>query len=490
MSPRLLATLRGHVDAISGLAFTVCDNGRFLVSGDASGQLIVWSRRLLRKVCSIQQAHSNSIVSVAAPVLQAYSAHTGQSPHHDLPFFRDQVIVTYGRDNLIRIWRLRCEDAAAQLDPDNVPGLEDELATLTEVLRMPGDAITFCRLSMLDITPPVSSNEPVKEANATLVIAHHVNATNSRIALTMVRLKFVLNEETGQLELSDRADGMKTHICSTWQIPKHVTDTAGLCMALSLYRRQPSDDAADDGLRLLTAHDDGSVVLWRWNTDLSATLLDDSSGDNDPFTDPIEYIDRTIDLDSCVPHVVWRHRVHEQTIFSIAVSPDARFAYTAAADSYLRQFTLDEDDSLAAVGGTSPPFERSDGRHSSLDSEARGRLSNPTPLHPYRRQQYLVPPSTDDAGVGVINSANDICVRYDGKVVVVAGWDGDIGVFAGKSLSLLGNLAEHRHRVTSVTLSCQQTNRIHSTTQTHLESGVESFVAAGAADLSVTLWVL
>ncbi|KAJ2338937.1 Astra associated protein 1 Asa1, partial [Coemansia sp. RSA 2618] len=109
---------RGHQASVNCVHFLA--NGRFLVSGDQDGRLIVWSMLLKRQLTSIN-AHSSAILAISS---------LGTNNTAD-PF----TLLTQGRDNKLHTWTLHTREFDASL----------ELAA-----TQPIESLNFCRFANAD----------------------------------------------------------------------------------------------------------------------------------------------------------------------------------------------------------------------------------------------------------------------------------------------------------------------------------------------------
>ncbi|KAJ2452041.1 Astra associated protein 1 Asa1 [Coemansia sp. RSA 2336] len=83
---------RGHQSAVNCVHF-MCD-GRFLVSGDQDGNLIVWNMLLKRQLTSITAAHAGAILAISST---------------------ETTIITQGRDNKLCLWLLEAQEFSGTL---------------------------------------------------------------------------------------------------------------------------------------------------------------------------------------------------------------------------------------------------------------------------------------------------------------------------------------------------------------------------------------
>jgi len=156
---------------------------------------------------------------------------------------------------------------------------------------------------------------------------------------------------------------------------------SGIIMSMHLYYApwtSPSSSTAQRELRLLCAYEDGGVVLRR-RTSHEGTQTIESKG----------------------WEVVWKSRLHVESVMAMAVSKDHSFALTVSADHLVGRYDLNTPTQLEA------------------DQSARAfRTKNP--------------------------GNATIAIRDDGRVCAIGGWDGRVRLYSTKSFKPLGTLVYHK----------------------------------------------
>ncbi|KAF8247818.1 WD repeat-containing protein, partial [Wilcoxina mikolae CBS 423.85] len=125
--PKPAYILRGHLSPVHAITFLT--NNQYLLTADASGICILWLLTTRRPI-AVWNAHTNSILSVAE-----WCPRDLASP--------DRRIITHGRDNKIRVWKLpRPEDdvcTTLPADEGTVTGKAPWMVASLEV-----NALNFC----------------------------------------------------------------------------------------------------------------------------------------------------------------------------------------------------------------------------------------------------------------------------------------------------------------------------------------------------------
>jgi len=125
--PKPAYILRGHLTPIHALTFL--SNNQYLLTADASGICILWLLST-RRPLAVWSAHTNSILSVAEWVPRG-------------PASSDRRIITHGRDNRIRVWKLpRAEDNVATALPVDEGAVVGKAPWMVASLEV--NALNFC----------------------------------------------------------------------------------------------------------------------------------------------------------------------------------------------------------------------------------------------------------------------------------------------------------------------------------------------------------
>lgn len=139
--------------------------------------------------------------------------------------------------------------------------------------------------------------------------------------------------------------------------------------------------SAHGDLRMLCAYEDGGVMLYRRTVPPCTQTIQGQGWE-----------------------MLWKCRVHAESVMAMAVSTDASFALTVSADHLIGKYNLN-----ASV----EPEE-----HSSASIGSAFRTKHP--------------------GNGAI------AIRHDGRVCAVGGWDGKVALYSTKSFKPLGVLVHHK----------------------------------------------
>ncbi|KAK0533234.1 Astra associated protein 1 Asa1 [Tilletia horrida] len=362
--------LRQHAPAsIHALAFASASSGALLLSGDSDGRVAITDLRSYRPR-ALWQAHTDIVLTVAE--------HAG-------------LVVTHGRDNLLKVWRPQGTSSAHRVDPaasSDAPA-EDASATLITapasgrgvelpiaanlmaslptpecVLTFDVNALNYCPFSLLDahslglglgLGLGTASASKTSIPPFLLAVPHTLEA--AWIDIYEMPAKRRIFEAIGRPAVIDRSN------------------RPPILMSVHLFRR-PSSNAAED-LFLLAGYEDGSVSLRQ----LSPTTK------------------------SCKQ--LWSFKEHQESVMTTSVSPDGTFALSVGADDRIVKYTLFAADGQA---GPSPPTQ--------FRTQRQGKAS--------------------------------IAVRHDGRVGVVGGWDGNVRIYDTSDFRSLAVLDYHKDTVQAV----------------------------------------
>ncbi|KAF8807002.1 WD-40 repeat-containing protein [Phlegmacium glaucopus] len=329
--------LRSHSSPISALS-TSADNER-IYSGDASGKVVVTSTRSLRAITQ-WNAHTDGILGVEE---------------------WDKYIVTHARDNKLHLWQ-RIEETPFSARLGGSAALPS-LPVPTLCFSMDVNALNFCRFSLLGLVTGLE-----KESKALIALPNLVDSSTVDVWSLPARNRIhaTIGQEIQKSIFSSNPGGR---------------NTSGIIMSLHLYHQsqtQPSISAVQDRrLCLLCAYEDGSVVLREYTQN-----------------------DKETSVEGLGWNIVWKSKLHVESIMAMRVSRSNDFALTISADNLICRYDLSTE--------------------------------NPSP------EVDFIAHRTKYAGNG------SIAIRDDGKVTAVGGWDGKIRLYSTKSFKSLGTLKYHK----------------------------------------------
>ncbi|ORY77635.1 WD40-repeat-containing domain protein [Leucosporidium creatinivorum] len=162
----------------------------------------------------------------------------------------------------------------------------------------------------------------------------------------------------------------------------------GTVMSLQLFTSTSTSSSSSSPLHLLAAYEDGRVAHFAFTGSTSKAF--------DPPTGPREEGEEW--------ELVWEEKGHREAVMSLALSPDKETAWSCAADHNICQYSLFAP--FAAEPSTSPTHLKQ------TPTEYPGRSA--------------------------------LAVRDDGKLLAVAGWDGETRLYSTKSSHPLAVLSYHR----------------------------------------------
>nr|GAT60869.1 WD40 repeat-containing protein [Mycena chlorophos] len=318
----------------------------------------------------------------------------------------DTNIITHSRDHKLHVWT-RLEDLLASERVGGSASLSD-LPSPTLRYSMDVNALNYCRFSLLP-----SGSE------ALIALPNLVESSEADIwslpAQNRVHAS-VGTQRTKSIFSSEGREGMKT----------------GIIMSLHLYRTSPpvEGSSSDAGqLRLVCAYEDGSVSLRRFVG--SGTSLETS-------------------IEGRGWEVIWRTKLHVESIMAMRVARDNSFALTVSADHIV-------------------------GRHDLT--------------------------SSCEETTGVIHRTKhpkngSIAIRDDGRVCAIGGWDGSVRLYSTKTLKPLGSLRYHKSGCQAVEFAHTESLASNAIVDEDDELTVSEretrgrWLAVASKDHRVSLWTL
>ncbi|KAG9194631.1 hypothetical protein G6011_04666 [Alternaria panax] len=428
------AVLRGHAAHIHSILF-VRQNSR-LLTGDADGWVVLWNVQTKRPL-AVWPAHHGPILGFAQ---------WGQAN-----------IITHGRDNRIRIWRLEPDDGAGKLSstlPED--GNREHTPKPWLLHSLPVNTLNFCSFSMCYQCPPASI-----AADDSIFVA--VPSTDDKM----------IDVYSFPSEL------LKV------RIPRIQKVETGMAMAVKLIRSQVTQRI------LLLAGYEGGVT--------AAFMLAE------------EHADRGVET----AQLVYLSQPHSQPILSLDASPECDFYYTSSADAVIAKHRIpdlphhpdrvDNSSTIPSSESSLDLFARRNvnqtesrtsapsGLSSLLSSSAPLAKSKPAP--PVRAVVSLQPPyklvDTKHAG------QQSLRVRSDGRLVVTGGWDSRIRIYSTKTLKEVAVLKWHKEGVYSTAFGeiltpeeagCSDKVVNKRQKERDEQTRLKHWVAAGAKDGKVSLW--
>ncbi|KAF9532526.1 WD40-repeat-containing domain protein [Crepidotus variabilis] len=345
LPPTPLHLLRVHSSPVTAIAYS--DDNERIYSGDTSGKVVVTSTRSLRAIAS-WNAHTDSVLGVEE---------------------WDYQVITHARDNKIHVWG-RMEEPPLSSRIGGVAGISDMQATTPKhCYSMDVNALNFCRFSLLK----ASTGQQL----GLIAVPNLVDSTTVDIwsLPSQERMHAAVGQEVSKSLFSENPG---------------ARNNSGIVMSIHVYRNlitssEPSSSSMTGNLRLLAAYENGSVVLREYTRSSKDMSVEGRGWD-----------------------VIWKFKLHVETIMAMKVSRVNYFALTVSADHIIGYYDLTED----------------------KPRDSRG-----------------VAHRTKHPGNG------SVAIRDDGKVCAVGGWDGKIRLYSTKSFKPLGTLRYHKEAAQCIQFS-------------------------------------
>lgn len=317
----------------------------------------------------------------------------------------ENQIITHGRDNKIHVWE-RPEQSVA-IRPVGAATLTESSAPAL-CYSMDVNALNYCRFSLL----PISSSD---ETSALLAVPNLVESSQADVWTLPSRQRLhaaIGNSQHTSSKFSDGRAGNKT----------------GIIMAMHLFHL-PSTAEASGTLGLLCAYEDGGVILYRRIAPEGTQTIEGRGWE-----------------------LMWRSKLHKESVMAMAVAKDDSFALTVSADNLVGKYDL-----------------------------TYGRSETASPGIVFR---------TKHPGNGAI------AIRDDGRVCAVGGWDGKTRLYSTKTFKSLGTLVHHKQACQALTFassdvgSCEviDDDEEDMTPQEKLQRG--RWLVTAGKDARVSIWAL
>ncbi|KAF8625568.1 hypothetical protein AX15_005330 [Amanita polypyramis BW_CC] len=285
----------------------------------------------------------------------------------------------HARDNKLHVWDL-IEESPASMRIGSIAALVD-LPTPVLKYSLNVNALNFCRFSLLRLPEPVSSDL-------------HSDRDQGQIQSLIAVPNLI---ESGAADIWSLHDCDRIHAAIGQELTKmevHGSEfkgrnTYGIIMSLHLYLGGEGTELGSEAslslslpainlrLRLLCAYENGSVVLWRYTRK-----------------------DRVKSVEGQGWEMVWKVKLHAESVMAMRVSRTNDFALTVSVDHLVGWYDLTDE---------------------TVDPEKRCVI--------YR---------TKHPGNG------SVAIHDEGRVCAVGGWDGRIRLYSTKSFKPLGTLRYHK----------------------------------------------
>ncbi|PPQ95710.1 hypothetical protein CVT26_008353 [Gymnopilus dilepis] len=298
-TPRHL--LRSHSSPI--FALCISDDNERVYSADASGKVVVTSTRSLRAIAS-WVAHTDSILGVEE---------------------WDNFIVTHGRDNKLHVWQ-RIEEVPFSARIGGSAGLPD-LPTPVLCYSMDVNSLNFCRFSLLQ-SPNTSASEGIRKPKALVALPNLIDSSTADVwsLPSQDRVHAAIGQETNKPVSVPHETGRNTSgLFSVFPLQFNFILDLGIIMSMHLYyyiHNGPSSSSSDHykNLRLLTAYENGSVVLREYTRTEKEASIEGQGWE-----------------------ILWKSKLHVESIMAMRVSRANDFAVTVSADHIIGRYDLTTD---------------------------------------------------------------------------------------------------------------------------------------------------
>ncbi|OAX39379.1 WD-40 repeat-containing protein [Rhizopogon vinicolor AM-OR11-026] len=274
-------------------------------------------------------------------------------------------IITHARDNKLHVWARPEESTSIRQEPATL----SDLSTPTICYSMDINALNYCRFSLLGGS----------KQEGLLAVPNLVESALADIWLlpSRQRLHAAIGDplDTAKTPFSDGRSGSKTGIIMSMHL-FYATSSA------------PSSSTSTRELRLLCAYEDGGVVLRKRTAPENTQTVEGRGWE-----------------------VLWKSKLHVESVMAMAVSLDCTFALTVSADHLVGRYDLLTQEGASEFTSIGTTFK------------------------------------TKHPGHGAI------AIRGDGRVCAVGGWDGKVRLYSTKTFKLLGTLVHHKQGCRAVTFA-------------------------------------
>ncbi|KAG2366988.1 hypothetical protein BDR07DRAFT_1394535 [Suillus spraguei] len=216
---------------------------------------------------------------------------------------------------------------------------------------------------------------------------------------------------------------------------------SGIIMSMHLFHSAssaPSSSMSERELRLLCAYEDGSVVLRKRTVPENKQTVEGRGWE-----------------------VVWKSKLHVESVMAMTVSSDCTFALTVSADHLVGRYDL------------------------------------------LKTQEEVSGPASAGIAFKTKHPGNGaVAIRSDGRVCAIGGWDGKVRLYSTKTLKLLGALVHHKQGCQAITFAshnervplCGDLKEDSSGDEDEItieeKHARDRWLIAGSTDAKVSIWAL
>ncbi|KAG2145293.1 uncharacterized protein EDB93DRAFT_1287941 [Suillus bovinus] len=368
------------------------------------------------------------------PLVHCDHSHHGKLTPTHCWALKNEVLKSHGRDNKLHVWTRPEESASIRQGPATL----SDLSTPTICYSMDVNALNYCRFSLVILAG----------AGAQEGLLAVPNLVESALVGNLFGVGYgVISVRTDQADIWSLPSCQRLHAAIGDPLDTSATafsdgrsgSKSGIIMSMHLFYSAlsaPSSSTSTRELRLLCAYEDGSVVLRKRTAPENKQTVEGRGRE-----------------------VVWKSKLHVESVMAMAVSSDCTLALTVSADHLVGRYDLLEVTSESTPAGTA--FK------------------------------------TKHPGNGAI------AIRSDGRVCAIGGWDGKVQLYSTKTLKLLGTLVHHKQGCQAVifashidrVLLCGDLKEDDSSSDED-EITVEEkhargrWLIAGSTDAKVSIWAL
>lgn len=416
--PGPITCFRGHNDAVNTVSFLsqeLDECSPLLASGSADGKAIIWDLRS-RSATETFVAHDASVLSL--------------SP---LNYHEPRMIVTLGRDGLLKLWDIENIYKTRRECEDNSARFAGPISTMVTGSRQ------FCNASTLyaDVNHVGGNSSMFDKVIAT------PSEIDGEILLWDIRsreiIRSISSEVIGMKVSNTNSRGMVTCI-------KLCSKILSGAIIPSLYQKSETKVASEalptKGKSLLSQQLQESNVI--------SSSLSSSTSQCNPSTSDVNaciYAGYENGSLSGIDLRTFKHflyfQPHNDPLMTLDVAPDSKCVITAGADQTIQRWTINEDEAKRTEMMTQNNFCA-------------------------LKDMVNIPESGTS------------CVKYrcDGRIIVSGHWDHTIRVFDAKRLKPIAVLRHHRDSVFAIDFTRPTTH----------QQGAGGIFATGSKDGTVAVW--